>query len=271
MAATSTLPYGEERDSLPCTAPSPLPPPQAQRLLPDPEVAVTPERNGVGKVGSGILRQHGQGKLPRRQVRFRLGSISLDPPKQPELPQSHHSGGHHDTITLKRQPSDGLAGVGGLQPPPNPLAAPVPHSTLALGAEVQAARRQGFNAQHAAEELVQCSFVTRCAVEARVSEGVNIPRDQQLYQGLVSLRVPEEELLSSAVQEKLALVRHRPEARQETPCSGPDLLAFYNPEELFTETPCLEVEGLPPLKLQPHTRDPAATFFMYRKLHQWDS
>lgn len=48
-------------------------------------------------------------------------------------------------------------------------------------------------------------------------------------------------------------------------------MAFYNPEELFTETPFLEVEGLPPLERKPRTRDPAATFLMYRKLRQWDS
>ncbi|XP_020655470.3 protein phosphatase 1 regulatory subunit 35 [Pogona vitticeps] len=270
MAAASGLPHGDDRDSFPCAAPTPLPAPQSLGLAPSPEVVLTPERDSTRKTGSGILRQHGQGKLPRRQVRFRLGSISLDPPKPPEETQSNNSEGPQLPVTPKQQTRDGSARVD-LQPPPAPLAVPVPHSTLALGAEVQAAREQGFNAQQAAEELVQRSFVTRCAVEARVSEGVNIPRDQQLYHGLVSLHVPEEELLSSVVQEKLALVRHRPEARQEAHGTGPDLLAFYNPEELFTETPYLEVEGLPPLKLQPQTRDPSTTFFMYRKLHQWDS
>ncbi|KAL8177024.1 UNVERIFIED_CONTAM: hypothetical protein K2H54_040939 [Gekko kuhli] len=100
---------------------------------------------------------------------------------------------------------------------------------------------------------------------------MNIPREQQLYQGLVSLQVPEEEVLCSAVQEKLALAGPRPEGRKEPASEGPDLMAFYNPEELFTETPFLEVEGLPPLERKPRTRDPAATFLMYRKLRQWDS
>uniref|UniRef100_A0ACB8EY00 Uncharacterized protein n=2 Tax=Sphaerodactylus townsendi TaxID=933632 RepID=A0ACB8EY00_9SAUR len=151
------------------------------------------------------------------------------------------------------------------------LITPVLHSTAALGAEVQATREQGFDAQRAARDLLQRSFLTRCAVEARVGEGMNIPREQQLYQGLISLQVPEEELLSSAMQEKLVLVEPRREARKEPTCSGPDLMAFYDAEEMFTETAFLEVEGLPPLQLKPRTRDPAATFLMYHKLRQWDS
>nr|XP_028558256.1 protein phosphatase 1 regulatory subunit 35 isoform X1 [Podarcis muralis] len=204
--------------------------------------------------------------------------VSLNPPK-PRVEVVHSSAGESPiTITLAREPSLSPAGEEkeeegeeGSCPPRNPLAGPVPHSTLALVAEVHAVREQGFNARQAAEQLVQRSFVARCAVEARAGEGMNIRREQQLYQGLVSLEVPEVELLSSAVQEKLALVRTRPEPRKELDCTGPDLLAFYDPEQLFTESPFLEVEGLPPLKLQPRTRDPATTFFMYRKLRQWDS
>lgn len=43
---------------------------------------------------------------------------------------------------------------------------------------------------------------------------MNIPREQQLYRGLVSLQVPEEEVLSSAVQEKLVLAGPQPGARK---------------------------------------------------------
>lgn len=58
---------------------------------------------------------------------------------------------------------------------------------------------------------------------------------------------------------------------QEAAGEGPDLMAFYRAEELFTETPFLEVGGLPPLKLQAQRRHPATTFLMYRKLQQWAS
>ncbi|XP_044273125.1 protein phosphatase 1 regulatory subunit 35 isoform X2 [Varanus komodoensis] len=279
MAATLSLSCGDDRDSFPCTAPSPLPPPQSRSLSPDPDVALTPERSCAGRAGGGILRRRLQGRPPRRQVRFRLGSVSEEPressrevPRRAEPAEEApgESGSLPTTAALKAEPRRGC-GAEGLLQTPSVLATPVPHSTLALGAEVQSAQEQGFDARQAAEALVQSSFVARCAVEAQVGPGMNIPRDQQLYQGLVSLRVPEDELLSSAVQEKLALVRHRPEAKRQPDCAGPDLLAFHDPRELLTESPCLDVPGLPPPRLRPRPRPPATAFFMYRKLQQWDS
>ncbi|XP_026550070.1 protein phosphatase 1 regulatory subunit 35, partial [Notechis scutatus] len=102
--------------------------------------------------------------------------------------------------------------------------------------------------------------------------GLNIPREQQLYRGLISLQVPADQVLSSAVQERLALVQYHPTPgdRKETAAEkGPDLMAFYRPGELFTETPSLEVGGLPPLKLQAQRRPTHTTFLMHRKLQQW--
>ncbi|XP_062813526.1 protein phosphatase 1 regulatory subunit 35 [Anolis carolinensis] len=273
MAGATRFFYGkdeDDKDSLPCAAPTPLPPPPPQVVIPDPEVVLTPERvENVAKVSSGILRLHRPGKPPRRQVHFSLESVpvGLQPPKKtggkeapvppemsPQIP-----------VRTEKEPEAVSTPAFGL------LAAPIPNSSLAIGAEVQAARTEGFDAWQAAEELVQRSFRTRCALEAKAGEGVNFPREQRLYQGLVSLQVPTEELLHAAVQEKAALVRHRPEGRQEMPSAGPDLLAFFNPRELFTETPFLEVEGLPALRLQARTRDPGTTFSMDRKLRQWDT
>lgn len=51
--------------------------------------------------------------------------------------------------------------------------------------------------------------------------GMNIPRQHTLYQGLISLQVKEDELLSSAVQEKLSLVRPRHEVRKVKGMGGP--------------------------------------------------
>ncbi|XP_060111752.1 protein phosphatase 1 regulatory subunit 35 [Heteronotia binoei] len=258
-----------DEDSLPCPAPAPLPAPPLQPLTPDPDVLLTPDREGVA--GGGILRRRGPGNIPRRQVRFQLDSSSpvvgrgrVERPGQVEETQ-----GAAPSL-LTREPQGSLAEDGCVEQL-HPLGTPVVHSSLALGAEVQTAWEQTFDARKAAHELLQRSFPTRCTVEARVGEGMNIPREQQLYRGLVSLQVPEEELLSSAVQEKLALAGPRLEARKEPALEGPDLMAFYHPEELFTETPFLEVEGLPPLERKLRTRDPTATFSMYRKLRQWDS
>ncbi|KAG8141062.1 hypothetical protein E2320_003682 [Naja naja] len=157
---------------------------------------------------------------------------------------------------------------------PHQLGAPLPHSSLALEAEVRATREQPFDAWQAAEQLVQRSFMARCAAEARMGEGLNIPREQQLYQGLISLQVPADQVLSSAVQERLALVQYYPtpgDRKEAATGEGPDPMAFYRPELLFTETPSLEVGGLPPLKLQAQRRPPDTTFLMHRKLQQWAS
>ncbi|KAM3822053.1 LOW QUALITY PROTEIN: protein phosphatase 1 regulatory subunit 35 [Vipera latastei] len=243
------------RESLPCAAPTPRPPPSPCRS-PDPAVALTPERSGAATAGGGILRREHQEKTGPRHVRFRMAE------QREELQGA--SG------PARREPRG--PPVGSRPPPaPCPLGAPLPHSSLALGAEVRAARERPFDARQAAERLVRRSFVARCAAEARVGEGLNIPRDQQLYRGLISLQVPADELLSSAGQERLALVQHHPGDRKEAAGEGPDLMAFYRPEELFTETPFLEVGGLPPLKLQAQRRHPATTFLMYRKLQQWAS
>uniref|UniRef100_A0A8D2LDV6 Protein phosphatase 1 regulatory subunit 35 C-terminal domain-containing protein n=1 Tax=Varanus komodoensis TaxID=61221 RepID=A0A8D2LDV6_VARKO len=206
MAATLSLSCGDDRDSFPCTAPSPLPPPQSRSLSPDPDVALTPERSCAGRAGGGILRRRLQGRPPRRQVHG-AGEGGSKPPGW----EARRRRGK-ECQDPWRAPCGTISECF-----PTVLATPVPHSTLALGAEVQSAQEQGFDARQAAEALVQSSFVARCAVEAQVGPGMNIPRDQQLYQGLVSLRVPEDELLSSAVQEKLALVRHRPEAKRSSP------------------------------------------------------
>ncbi|XP_063159210.1 protein phosphatase 1 regulatory subunit 35 [Candoia aspera] len=261
------------RESLPCAAPTPLPPPPPPPCWsPEPAVVLTPERSGSGRPGGGILRREQQERPARRRVRFRIGSRCEE--LKEELPGVGLPGPAEEprgVAGMVRRAPWGSPAENGPPPALNALGTPVPHGSLALGAEVQAAREQAFDARQAAEDLIQHSFVARCAVEAHVGEGLNIPRDQQLYQGLISLQVPADELLSSAVQEKLALVQHHPGGRKEVAGTGPDLMAFYRPEQLFTETPFLEVEGLPPLKLQAQRRDPATTFLMYRKLQQWAS
>uniref|UniRef100_K7FIG8 Protein phosphatase 1 regulatory subunit 35 n=1 Tax=Pelodiscus sinensis TaxID=13735 RepID=K7FIG8_PELSI len=150
----------------------------------------------------------------------------------------------------------GFGALAGDPPPSSNLAAPELHSSLALGREVQAAAHEAFDAHRAAQDLLATSFVVRCNVEEKAATAMNIPREQQLYQGLVSLQVPAEEVLSCAIQEKLSLVQTQPEPRKEPDLEGPDLLMFYEPLELFAETPYLSVEGLPPLRLQPPPHPP---------------
>ncbi|XP_067411227.1 protein phosphatase 1 regulatory subunit 35 [Emydura macquarii macquarii] len=239
-------------DAVPA-APPPAPLPPAVRARPAPDLALSPAGGRAG----GILRRRGARERPARgQVRFLLGPGADEAPPQPEP---------------RGQKAEARPGLGGDRPCPSSLAAPELHTCLARAEEARAAAQQGFDARRATRELLATSFVARCSVEGRAAAGMNILREQPLYQGLVSLQVPAEEVLSSALQEKLALVRTQPEPRRELDPEGPDLLMFYEPPELFAETPYLGVEGLPPLRLQPHGRPPAATFLMFRKLQQWDA
>uniref|UniRef100_A0A8C8RIP9 Protein phosphatase 1 regulatory subunit 35 n=1 Tax=Pelusios castaneus TaxID=367368 RepID=A0A8C8RIP9_9SAUR len=228
-------------DTVPAAGPPvPLPPAARQRPRPTPDLALSPSPARI----NGILRRRGAGgQAARRQV---------------------------------RGPGWGRGGLsvlrGGDQSLPSSLAVPELHTSLALAEEGRAAARQDFDSQRATQELLATSFLARCSVENKAATGMNIPREQPLYQGLVSLQVPVEEVLSSALQEKLALVRTQPEPRKvRVPGMAPDLLMFYEPSELFAETPYLGVEGLPPLRLQPHGRPPTAAFLMFRKLQQWDA
>ncbi|XP_048689520.2 protein phosphatase 1 regulatory subunit 35 [Caretta caretta] len=252
-------------DAAPAAGPPPAPlrpgaPPP--RALPALDLSLSPAR-----AGGGILRRRrgAGGRAGRRQVRFLLGSAPDDARPSPEPPAPHSPPVVAPGGAEAPRAKTGLGGAGG------DLAAPQLLTSLALGEEVQAAARQGFDAHRAAQELLATSFLARCSVEGKAAAGMNIPREQQLYQGLVSLQVPAEEVLSSALREKLSLVPSQPEPHREPDPGGPDLLMFYEPLELFAETPYLGVEGLPPLRLQPHVRPPASAFLMFRKVQQWEA
>ncbi|KAM9111727.1 protein phosphatase 1 regulatory subunit 35, partial [Pangshura tecta] len=230
-------------DVVPAAGPPPAPlrpgaPPP--RALPALDLSLSPAR-----AGGGILRRRAAGgRAGRRQVRFLLGSPGPPHPAGPGLAEA----------------TTGLRGAAGTWPPPSCTPA-WPWARRA------AAAQQGFDARQAAQELLGTSFLARCSVEGKAAAGMNVPREQQLYQGLVSLQVPAEEVLSCALQGKLSLVRSLPEPRSgvSPPLPGacprrPDPRMFYESRELFAETPYLGVEGPPPLRLQPHVRPPASTF-----------
>ncbi|XP_074839152.1 protein phosphatase 1 regulatory subunit 35 [Carettochelys insculpta] len=264
-------------DAAPAAGPPPAPLPAAApppRALPALDLSLSPAR-----AGGGILRRRGPGaRAGGRQVRFRLSS---DPDEACTGPVPAAPGSPPVTAVLAPFPAEpggaealvkmGLGAPEGEPPPGGSLATPALHTSLALGEEVWAAAQAGFDAHRAAQELLASSFLARCSVEGKAAAAMNIPREQQLYQGLVSLQVPAEEVLSCALQEKLSLIRPQPEPRREPEREGPDLRMFFEPRALVAETPCLGVAGLPPLRLQPHTRPPAATFLMFRQLQQWEA
>ncbi|KAI5945522.1 protein phosphatase 1 regulatory subunit 35 isoform X2 [Manis javanica] len=186
-----------------------------------------------------------------RQVRFRLAPPS---PVRSEPPSAAAA------------PSEKLQDLG----------APAQRSSLALRLELQAARAAAecqFDAAKAVEEQLRKSFQTRCGLEESVAEGLNVPRSKRLFRDLVSLQVPEEQVLNAAVREKLAQLLPQPRAPspKEPPGPRPDMTVLCDPETLCYESPHLTLDGLPPLRLQPRPRPSEDTFLMHRTLRRWEA
>ncbi|XP_062035946.1 protein phosphatase 1 regulatory subunit 35 isoform X2 [Lepus europaeus] len=225
---------GEEGAVAPALPPEPRAP-EPRAPLPEPglDLSLSPRPERRAERRGGARRG--------RQVRFRLAPPS---PARPAAPQE--------------------------------LECPALHSSLALGLELRAARAAAgaqFDAAKAVEEQLRKSFRLRCGVEDSVSEGLNVPRSKRLFRDLVSLQVPEEQVLDAALREKLALLP--PQARapppKEPPGPGPDMTILCDPETLVYEAPHLPLDGLPPLRLQPRRRPPEDTFLMHRTLRRWEA
>ncbi|XP_004691952.1 PREDICTED: protein phosphatase 1 regulatory subunit 35 [Condylura cristata] len=218
-------------------------------LSPQPESPERSRRSPPGRRGPAD-RQGGARK--GRQVRFHLASpcpVLLDPPL--------------------------AAAARSEKPAVQDLGAPAQQSSLALSLELQAARAAAegqFDAAKAVEEQLRKSFQTRCGLEESVAEGLNVPRSKRLFRDLVSLQVPEEQVLNAALREKLAIL---PPARapspKEPPGPGPDMTILCDPETLFYESPHLTLDGLPPLRLQLRPRPSEDTFLMHRTLRRWEA
>ncbi|XP_075062265.1 protein phosphatase 1 regulatory subunit 35 [Mixophyes fleayi] len=148
---------------------------------------------------------------------------------------------------------------------PGALAAPRVHSSAALRHKVQSEAQQEFDAESAVQSELGRSFSARRSVESEAAKALNVSRVQSLYQGLVSVEPPAEHLQRLTAQ-------HRRTEPQEVPqVEGPDLFAFADPCERFTETPYLGIDGLPPFTLLPRSRPPHSVFDMFHKLGEWAS
>uniref|UniRef100_A0A8C6AKI5 Protein phosphatase 1 regulatory subunit 35 n=1 Tax=Monodon monoceros TaxID=40151 RepID=A0A8C6AKI5_MONMO len=248
----------------------PGPPPEPRAPVPgapvpepglDLSLSLSPLSESPGRGRSNCSPGRRKGRADRRggarkgrQVRFRLAPPS---PVRSEPPPAAAA------------PSEKLAA-------PQDLGTPAQQSSLALSFELQAARAAAggqFDAAKAVEEQLRKSFQTRCSLEESVAEGLNVPRSKRLFRDLVSLQVPEEQVLNAALREKLALLP--PQARapppKEPPGPGPDMTILCDPETLFYESPHLTLEGLPPLRLQLRPRPSEDTFLMHRTLRRWEA
>ncbi|XP_004457225.1 protein phosphatase 1 regulatory subunit 35 [Dasypus novemcinctus] len=244
---------GEEAVAAPGSPPEPrAPEPQVPMPEPGLDLSLSPRPESPEPPPRSPGRRRGRagragGARKGRQVRFRLAPPS---PGRSEPP----------------------AAAAAL---PQELEAPALQSSLALGLELRAARAAAggqFDAAKAVEEQLRKSFQARCGLEESVAEGLNVPRSRRLFRDLVSLQVPEEQVLNAALREKLALLP--PQARapppKEPPGAGPDMTILCNPETLFYESPHLTLESLPPLRLQLRPRPSEDTFLMHRTLRRWE-
>uniref|UniRef100_I3MA06 Protein phosphatase 1 regulatory subunit 35 n=1 Tax=Ictidomys tridecemlineatus TaxID=43179 RepID=I3MA06_ICTTR len=298
-------------------SPGPPPEPRAQEPrapVPEPGLDLSLSPRGGRSAGVGL----GEGAWPpscrRPGVRFHLAPPS---PVRPE------------PLSPAAAPSDKPAA-------PQELEAPARQSSMALSLELQAARAASmgqFDATKAVEEQLRKSFQIRCGLEDSVAEGelgerpvgrgslsegasltptpsalsgLNVPRSKRLFRDLVSLQVPEEQVLNAALREKLALLPPQarapppkvkgpglgldlgspvladspssqpvtllwPRLQQEPPGPGPDMTILCDPGTLFYESPHLTLDGLPPLRLQPRPRPSEDTFLMHRTLRRWEA
>ncbi|XP_072255322.1 protein phosphatase 1 regulatory subunit 35 isoform X2 [Pyxicephalus adspersus] len=219
----------EEECAVPAhRAPQPLPlGPSVVKAHPLLDVSLTPDKGG------GILRREpSERKKGPRQVRF---DVSEEGREEAALP-----------------------GV---------LAAPRIHSSAALKQEVRVHARREFDAESAVRNELGRSYRMKRSVESEASRALNVCREQSLYQGLVSVEPPSEQIQRLSARPRKA--EHR--EPQVAPADGPDIFAFSDAAERFMETPYLSVEGLPPLTLLPRTRPPHTTFTMFHKLGEWAS
>ncbi|XP_044088691.1 protein phosphatase 1 regulatory subunit 35 [Neovison vison] len=251
---------GEEAVAAPGPPPEPrVPEPRAPVPEPGLDLSLssrseTPEQpSGCPGRRKGRADRRG-GARKGRQVRFRLAPLS----------------------PVRSDPTPAAAAPSEKPAAPQDLGAPAQQSSLALSLELQAARAAAegqFDAAKAVEEQLRKSFQTRCGLEESVAEGLNVPRSRRLFRDLVSLQVPEEQVLNAALREKLALLP--PQARapppKEPPGSGPDMTILCDPETLFYESPHLTLDGLPPLRLQLRPRPSEDTFLMHRTLRRWEA
>ncbi|XP_056409891.1 protein phosphatase 1 regulatory subunit 35 [Hyla sarda] len=146
-----------------------------------------------------------------------------------------------------------------------PLAAARVHSSAALQSEVRREAQQKFNAESAVRAELVRSFTVRRGVESEAARALNVCRVQSLYQGLVSVEPPTGQI------QRLTARHRRNEHRETPPIEGPDIFAFSDPSDRYTETPYLSVDGQPTLTLQPRPRPPHTVFDMFHKLGEWAS
>lgn len=271
--------------------------------FPDKDLTLTPDKVGTE---AGILKRGRGGKQTQRQVRFdvspRTKAIAINPTRvlgeepgvitvisQPSCSPSELQHPLRTTISeagkgkknRKKQkeskpksrkfPSDGQSEVSTQGQSGVHCEGAELNTTLALKVELEELAEAAFDSRKAVQEQLKKTH-TKNNIAIKATEGVNIPRSQNLYQALVSVSVSEDQLISHALRDRLTLVpANHSSKNQESPAEGPDLLAFYSAGELLRESPLLPGDDVQQSRPRPVPRPANATFDLYYRHRQWEA
>ncbi|XP_054623322.1 protein phosphatase 1 regulatory subunit 35 [Dunckerocampus dactyliophorus] len=143
------------------------------------------------------------------------------------------------------------------------------NSTLAVKAELVALQGAEFNSQKAVKETFEKLEHTKKQINSRATRGINVARSRTLFSSLVSVDVPESELMSRVFKDRL-LLGPPPRSREGTSTGSPSHLVFL-PSDLFRQKPLPPEEEPFGSESCPAPRAASSTFDLYRRQRRWEA
>nr|XP_057923775.1 protein phosphatase 1 regulatory subunit 35 isoform X2 [Doryrhamphus excisus] len=143
------------------------------------------------------------------------------------------------------------------------------NTTLAVKAELLALQGAEFNSQKAVKETLEKMEHTKKQINSKAAQGINVSRSQTLFTSLVSVDVPESELMSQVFKDRLPLA---PPLRSHDAKStdGPCHLIFLT-SDLFRQKPLPPEEEPFDSTAGPVPRAASSTFDLYRRQRRWEA
>ncbi|XP_077580618.1 protein phosphatase 1 regulatory subunit 35 isoform X2 [Stigmatopora nigra] len=142
------------------------------------------------------------------------------------------------------------------------------NSTLALKAQLLALQGAEFNTHKAVQETLQ-KVEKKKQINNRATQGINVSWSQTLFNSLVSVDVPESDLLSQAVKDKLH-VAPPTRSQDNKAAASPSLVIFLTPD-LFRQKPLPVEEERVNSTPVPRPRPGSSTFDLYRRRCRWEA
>ncbi|XP_057712563.1 protein phosphatase 1 regulatory subunit 35 [Corythoichthys intestinalis] len=142
------------------------------------------------------------------------------------------------------------------------------NTTLALRAKMLALQVEEFDTHKAVQETLQ-KVERKKQINNRATQGINVSLSQTLFSSLVSVDVPDSDLISHAVKEKLVLA---PPTRSldNKAAASPSPHIFFT-SDLFRQKPLpLEDERVNSNPV-PSPRPGSSTFDLYRRRCRWEA